>query len=423
MSLQTPMELDSRSVIAGEIRRMCFHPCTWWNRMFIRADIPLRPPGRAQSPRVELVTAPLPKPPDRPRVEAGPNTVKSVLEPTLRGVNRSGATTGPCSEYSPLGVRPGCTRFSDAADGAHLNFDAPSRLVGVEVDVTTVDRPHYEAPNYKKAPLELPALPVPYPMTRTDRVPVQRYYDPEFYAMEIRAAVATGLADGVLLGRDSQPGRLRHLRDPGQVDHHRSRRRDRPSGRSTTPVVTAVSRLSRRATASCRAGLSVRSTAGATASTGRTPSSTSPICSMSPTVDPRTSRSSPAGSRPGVGPPSSTSTTTPRRCASPRAVRDVPRRVEGRGAASGVVGLVPYADELEARHGGVHGGLPRHGDPPAARRRTANRRMYRPIGSAMMNPERLAQTTGRDLSEPFDKSAFIQSSSISCAHSASAWPA
>jgi len=29
------------------------------------------------------------------------------------------------------------------------------------------------------------ALPVPYPMTRPDRVPVQRYYDPDFYQMEL----------------------------------------------------------------------------------------------------------------------------------------------------------------------------------------------------------------------------------------------
>ncbi len=50
--------------------------------------------------------------------------------------------------------------------------------------MTTIDRPQYEAPNYKRAPLELPALPVPYPMTRTDRIPAPRYYDPEFYAME-----------------------------------------------------------------------------------------------------------------------------------------------------------------------------------------------------------------------------------------------
>ena len=49
----------------------------------------------------------------------------------------------------------------------------------------TVQKPQvYQAPRYKKAPLELAPLPVPYAMTRTDRVPARRYYDPEFYAME-----------------------------------------------------------------------------------------------------------------------------------------------------------------------------------------------------------------------------------------------
>jgi len=50
--------------------------------------------------------------------------------------------------------------------------------------VTILDKPQYRAPRYEKAPLSLPPLPVPYPMTRTDRVPVQRYYDPAFYATE-----------------------------------------------------------------------------------------------------------------------------------------------------------------------------------------------------------------------------------------------
>jgi phenylpropionate dioxygenase-like ring-hydroxylating dioxygenase large terminal subunit len=41
-----------------------------------------------------------------------------------------------------------------------------------------------DKPQYKRPPLTLPALPVKYPMTRTDRVPARRYYDPEFYAAE-----------------------------------------------------------------------------------------------------------------------------------------------------------------------------------------------------------------------------------------------
>jgi phenylpropionate dioxygenase-like ring-hydroxylating dioxygenase large terminal subunit len=50
--------------------------------------------------------------------------------------------------------------------------------------VTLLDKTAYRLPEYKKAVLEFPALPVPYAMTRTDRVSVKRYYDPEFYAAE-----------------------------------------------------------------------------------------------------------------------------------------------------------------------------------------------------------------------------------------------
>ncbi len=45
--------------------------------------------------------------------------------------------------------------------------------------MTILDKPQFNRP-----PLVLPALEVPYPMTRSDRVPVRRYYDPEFYAAE-----------------------------------------------------------------------------------------------------------------------------------------------------------------------------------------------------------------------------------------------
>jgi glycine betaine catabolism A len=41
-----------------------------------------------------------------------------------------------------------------------------------------------EMPPVARPPLTLPPLPVPHPMTRTDRVPAKRYYDPAFYAAE-----------------------------------------------------------------------------------------------------------------------------------------------------------------------------------------------------------------------------------------------
>ena len=48
-----------------------------------------------------------------------------------------------------------------------------------------------------------------------------------------------------------------------------------------------------------------------------------------------------------------------------RTVRRLPRRVAHRRPAGGVVALLRPAHELEARHGSVHGGLPRDGDAPA----------------------------------------------------------
>jgi phenylpropionate dioxygenase-like ring-hydroxylating dioxygenase large terminal subunit len=52
-------------------------------------------------------------------------------------------------------------------------------LRGGKTDMSILDKPQFKRP-----PLMLPALGVPYPMTRSDRVPARRYYDPEFYAAE-----------------------------------------------------------------------------------------------------------------------------------------------------------------------------------------------------------------------------------------------
>ena len=93
-----------------------------------------------------------------------------------------------------------------------------------------------------------------------------------------------------------------------------------------------------------------RSTAGATASTARTPPSpqrthvrrAQPACRT-------TSTSCRCGARRGAAARGSTSTTTRRRCASASSRRHDPRRVEGRVAAHRVVVRVPPPGELEAR--------------------------------------------------------------------------
>ncbi len=43
-------------------------------------------------------------------------------------------------------------------------------------------------------------LPVPWAVQAADRIPKQRYYDQEFYALENRVVLAAGVADGLPTG-------------------------------------------------------------------------------------------------------------------------------------------------------------------------------------------------------------------------------
>ena len=74
---------------------------------------------------------------------------------------------------------------------------------------------------------------------------------------------------------------------------------------------------------------------------GRTPTWRAPRCSPNTTCAPRIFGSSRSGVSCGAGARGSTSTTAPRRCANPRAVRLDLRRLEGRIAAHRVVAVVP----------------------------------------------------------------------------------
>ena len=69
------------------------------------------------------------------------------------------------------------------------------------------------------------ALPVPYAMELPDRVPKERYYDPDFYAHGGRAVVAPGLADGVPARGDPAAARLRRVRVPRPVGRRGAHRR------------------------------------------------------------------------------------------------------------------------------------------------------------------------------------------------------
>ncbi len=113
------------------------------------------------------------------------------------------------------------------------------------------------------------ALPVPYAIEVPDRVRKERYYDPEFFAMEAE----------LLWPRVWQMAcRLEEIPEPGDFAEYEIldqsvivvRDRARGCGPSTTPAGTAAFGWP---TVGDRgpAGSSARSTAGATAPTARTP--------------------------------------------------------------------------------------------------------------------------------------------------------
>ena len=86
-----------------------------------------------------------------------------------------------------------------------------------------------------------------------------------------------------------------------------------------------------------------------------------------------------------------------------RAVRLGPRRLEGGVAAGRVVAVLPAAGQLEAGHGGVHGGLPRHGNPSAAESPRDPERRQKPSTGSWIRPHRLsAASDGRAYSAGAD---------------------
>ena len=101
-----------------------------------------------------------------------------------------------------------------------------------------------------------PALPRRRPITRSlravpfaievpDRARKERYYDPEFYALEAEQLWPRVVADGLPARGDPRARRLRHLRDPRPVGHRRPRAPTARCRRSRTPAATAACGWSR----------------------------------------------------------------------------------------------------------------------------------------------------------------------------------
>ena len=198
-----------------------------------------------------------------------------------------------------------------------------------------------------------------------DQIPKERYFDPDFYAMEAEQ----------LWSRVWQMAcRLEEI--PGSVTSPSTRswisrsswcaRGDRGGGRIRTPAATVASRSSRDAGRSSP-GSSAPSTGGATASTGRTRSS--PRRSRSPSTT--CSRARSTWSRCAVRLWGGCAWINLNDDAPPlrelhRALRHRLRRLEGRVHAHRVVARLPASGELEAGRRGLLGAVPRDRDPSRA---------------------------------------------------------
>ena len=178
-------------------------------------------------------------------------------------------------------------------------------------------------------------LPVPWAVQTADRIPKQRYYDPEFYALETETVLAARVADGVPARGDPQARRLRRVRDPRPVDHRRpARRRQRARLPQRVPPSRREARGGQRIPAHLRLPvprlvLGHRRTQHLRAA-ARGVRRAQPVPGRS-RARLRSDASSGAGAR------GSTSTTTPRRCgtASSRSRRSTTRGRSSRCASSG----------------------------------------------------------------------------------------
>ena len=226
------------------------------------------------------------------------------------------------------------------------------------------------------------ALPVPHAMVLADRVPKERYYDPEFFAREAEQ----------LWPRVWQMAcRLEEIPEPFDFTEYQIldqsvvvvRTRTWASRRSRTPAATGGSG-SRSARGTCESGFTCPfhgwryGPDGVNVGVPRRKSfAEHNLHSRRP--------------RPGAGAVRDLGRLRldqprPRRTAAarePRALRHQPRRLEGRVAASRVVVRLSPAGELEAGRRGVRRGVPRSPDPPAAHhpdavRAPAGRQLRRP---------------------------------------------
>ena len=249
-----------------------------------------------------------------------------------------------------------------APDGLRRGHQAPLRRMRPDCTVPDAnDRLESEA---MTAIQSRPALQVPYAMNAPRPCPRPPLLRPGVLRHGSGAPVAARVADGVPVGRHREAGRLRRVRDPRPVGDRRARRREH--GEGVQQRVPSPRREARRRPREQRERVHLPVPRLVLGSRRR----------QHVHVPARPLRRSQLRRH---RPPSHGSAGRDvgrvrvhqlrRRRAGParrdRAVRRLPRRVAHRRPAGGVVALLRAPHELEARHGSVHGGLPRDGDAPA----------------------------------------------------------
>ena len=199
---------------------------------------------------------------------------------------------------------------------------------------------------------------VPFAVTRLDRIDARRYYDPQFYRAREGKALAARVADGVSPAGNREARRFLRVRDFRPIGHRRAGRREDSQG---VPQPLPSPRSEARPGPRVRAGRVYLPVPRLAVSYRRRSASSSTRRSIfaKDQLAARISRCVNAGSRPGAAVRSSTSTTMRRRCASRSAVRRHARCLARRKHEGRMVVRREAAGELEARHGSIHGGLPR----------------------------------------------------------------
>ena len=216
------------------------------------------------------------------------------------------------------------------------------------------------------------ALPVPYAMEYSDRAPKERYFDPDFYQMEVEMLWPRTWQMACRLEEIPEPARLRRVRDPRSVGRRGAHRRH---GRAGVPECLPAPWREGRAGPRVVRGHVHLPLPRVVLRPGREEYVRHPLEDVHRAQPPAAGPEPRPGALRDVG---RLRLDQPRQrdpvvAGVHRAVCHGHGRLEGGVAADREVVLVSPPGELEAGRRGVHGAVPRRGDAPPARHHGAGR--------------------------------------------------